>query len=81
MQDLTHPFGCDDGTMPDNQELSRMGPLCVKASRKAGRPINLASCYNSFLETAGFLDVVVGQLKVPLNEWPKDVHHNEIGAW
>ncbi len=81
MQDLTHPFGCDDGTLPEGIELSRLGPLCIEATAKAGRPIDIAPKYKSFLEKAGFVDVVEKRFKWPLNPWPKDKHYKELGVW
>ncbi|KAF7555285.1 hypothetical protein G7Z17_g2330 [Cylindrodendrum hubeiense] len=81
MQDLTHPLGCDDGTMPDHLELCRLGHLCIEASKKAGRPIDVAPKYKTFLKKAGFVDIVEKRFKWPLNEWPKDAHYKEIGAW
>ena len=81
MQDLTHPFGCDDDTLHDDNELARMGALFIEASTKAGRPINLAPKYKEFFEKAGFTDVVERRFKWPLNTWPKDPHFKEIGAW
>ena len=40
-----------------------------------------AAKYKSYLESAGFVDVVERRFKWPINEWPKDPHHKEIGAW
>ncbi|KAF9769132.1 hypothetical protein IL306_013494 [Fusarium sp. DS 682] len=48
---------------------------------KAGRAINLAPKYKSFLEKASFTDVVEKQFKWPINEWPKDKHYKELGRW
>ncbi|KAJ3542738.1 hypothetical protein NM208_g3939 [Fusarium decemcellulare] len=81
MQDLTHPFGCDDGTLPEDIELTRFGQLCIEASANAHRPIDIAPKYKDFLEKAGFIDVVERQFKWPLNRWPKDKHYKELGKW
>ncbi|KAF5566263.1 hypothetical protein FNAPI_1262 [Fusarium napiforme] len=81
MQDLTYPIACDDGTLPPDCEVLRSGLLSIEASAKAGRAINLAPKYKSFLEKAGFVDVVEKQFKWPINEWPKDKHYKELGKW
>ncbi|KAF5710362.1 hypothetical protein FMUND_9564 [Fusarium mundagurra] len=81
MQDLTYPITCDDGTLPPDCEVLRSGLLSIEASAKAGRAINLAPKYKSFLEKAGFVDVVEKQFKWPINEWPKDKHYKELGKW
>ncbi|PNP85404.1 hypothetical protein FNYG_01233 [Fusarium nygamai] len=81
MQDLTYPIACDDGTLPPDCEVLRSGLLSIEASAKAGRAINLAPKYKSFLEKSGFVDVVEKQFKWPINEWPKDKHYKELGKW
>lgn len=47
----------------------------------SGRPIDLAPYYKTYLESAGFVDVVEQRSKWPLNEWPKDPHFKELGSW
>ncbi|KAF5549416.1 hypothetical protein FPHYL_9668 [Fusarium phyllophilum] len=81
MQDLTYPIACDDGTLPPDCEVLRSGLLSIEASAKAGRAINLAPKYKSFLEKSGSVDVVEKQFKWPINEWPKDKHYKELGKW
>ncbi|KAJ4271188.1 hypothetical protein NW764_013554 [Fusarium oxysporum] len=81
MQDLTYPIACDDGTLPPDCEVLRSGLLSIEASAKAGRAMNLAPKYKTFLEKAGFVDVVEKQFKWPINEWPKDKHYKELGKW
>ncbi|KAG5657659.1 hypothetical protein KAF25_007692 [Fusarium avenaceum] len=81
MQDLTYPIACDDGTLLPDSALVRSGQLSIEASAKAGRPIDLPPKYKNFFEKAGFTDVVEKQYKWPINEWPKDKHHKELGRW
>lgn len=81
MQDLTYPIACDDGTLPSDCEVLRSGLLSIEASAKAGRAINLAPKYKTFLEKAGFVDVVEKRFRWPINEWPKDKHYKELGKW
>ncbi|KAF4964267.1 hypothetical protein FSARC_7822 [Fusarium sarcochroum] len=81
MQDLTYPIACDDGTLPPDSELVRSGLLSIEASAKAQRAIDIAPKHKSFLEKAGFIDVVEKRIKWPLNDWPKDEHYKELGKW
>ncbi|KAF4978209.1 hypothetical protein FZEAL_5370 [Fusarium zealandicum] len=81
MQDVTFPMECDDNTLDKNSELYRLGDLLMEASAAAGRLNNEAPKYKSYLEKAGFVDVVEKRYKWPLNQWPKDKHYKELGAW
>ncbi|KAM0499063.1 hypothetical protein ACHAP8_005767 [Fusarium lateritium] len=81
MQDLTYPIACDDGTLLPDSALVRSGKLSIEASAKAGRAIDLPPQYKEFFEKAGFVDVVEKKYKWPINEWPKDKHHKELGKW
>lgn len=81
MQDLTHPVRSDDGTLTEDLELRRLGLLFIEAAAKAGRPLDVAPQYKTFLERAGFVDIVERQFKWPLNHWPKDKHFKELGTW
>lgn len=71
----------DDGTVTPTSALGRLQSLWKEASDVAGRPAYLAPRYKSYLQEAGFEDVVERRLKWPLNEWPRDPHHKELGAW
>ncbi|KAM0425851.1 hypothetical protein ACHAPT_008789 [Fusarium lateritium] len=81
MHDLSHPFECDDDTLPKDSELYRLGNLLIEASTAAGRLNNEAPRYKDFLKDAGFVDVVERRYKWPLNQWPKDKYFKELGAW
>ncbi|KAL2109245.1 hypothetical protein VUR80DRAFT_2799 [Thermomyces stellatus] len=71
----------DDGTLAPDSILSRVTGLFKEASEKSGRPAYLAHNYKEYFESAGFVDVVEQRLKWPINEWPKDPHYKELGAW
>ena len=81
MQDILLPYESDDGTLTEDNPLRHISQLCVDAGNAAGRPFTLPLKYKTYLEDAGFVDVVERQLKWPLNTWPKDKHYKEIGAW
>lgn len=46
-----------------------------------GRPFVDIPELVSVMEDAGFVDVKIESYKWPINEWPKDPHYKEIGAW
>ena len=81
MQDFSLPYGCDDGTLLPDSPTARLSNLCQQAGAAAGRPMDLGPKYASYLSMAGFTDVVERRFKWPLNEWPKDRHYKELGAW
>ena len=81
MQDFLLPYASDDDTLSADNSLYRASALCVDAANANGRPNNLAPYYKSYLERAGFVDVVERQFKWPLNEWPKDPYYKELGTW
>ncbi|KAF5679188.1 methyltransferase [Fusarium heterosporum] len=81
MQDLTYPIACDDDTLLPDSALVRSGLLSIEASAKAGREIDLPPKYKNFFEKAGFTEIVEKKYKWPINEWPKDKHHKELGKW
>ena len=79
--DVVYPILCDDGTLRDDSALKKWSQLSLDASIKLGRPVNSATKYKSQLESAGFVDVVRKEFKWPMNWWPKDKHHKELGIW
>lgn len=81
LQDIHIPFGCDDGTLPEDSPLYQFGKLAVEASTALGRPLDVAPLHKDRLARAGFVDVVERQLKWPIGAWPRDKHHKELGYW
>lgn len=76
MQDFLLPYASDDGTLTTDNAAYRASALCVEAAEANGRPNNLAPYYKSYLERAGFVDVVERRFK-----WPKDPYYKELGTW
>jgi hypothetical protein len=70
---------CDDDTVPDDSALARWHRYFVDASEKLGASTNSAARYKQQLIDAGFEDVVQVGYKWPINDWPKDPKHKEIG--
>lgn len=81
LQDFCLPYTSDDSSLTPDNPLHRSSSLSVEAAKLSGRPIDLAPQYKTYLENAGFVDVVERRLKWPLNEWPKDPHYKELGSW
>lgn len=81
LQDFLLPYTSDDGTLTADHPLYRAGALAVEASKISGRPIDLAPYYKSYLEKAGFVDIVETRQKWPLNDWAKDPNLKELGTW
>lgn len=48
---------------------------------KAGFPLDAIEHVPSMMRSAGFTDVVAFPIKWPINTWPKDEKHKELGRW
>ncbi len=48
---------------------------------KAGFPLDAISHVPDMMRDAGFEDVVAIPIKWPINPWPKDPKHKELGLW
>ncbi|KAI5811872.1 S-adenosyl-L-methionine-dependent methyltransferase [Pyronema omphalodes] len=71
---------CDDGTMkPDNGAKIYIEYL-REAMIRMGRPPPELESMKLLLETAGFEEVHVFEVKEPLGLWPKDARQKKIGA-
>ncbi|MBE3043029.1 hypothetical protein IMZ48_10745 [Candidatus Bathyarchaeota archaeon] len=81
LQDYHFPYASDDGTLKKDNILFRVSSLVIDAAATAGRPIDCTPDYKSLLEKKGFVDVVERCFKWPLNDWPRDPHHKELGNW
>ncbi|RPA81281.1 S-adenosyl-L-methionine-dependent methyltransferase [Ascobolus immersus RN42] len=49
------------------------------AGIKAGRPMHITSELSSYLEEAGFINIVVRKTRAPIGTWPKDEFHKQLG--
>lgn len=81
MQDFIVPYASDDGTLTHDNPLYRASAFCVEAGNVSGRRNNVAPHYKTYMERAGFVDVVERRFKWPLNDWPKDSYYKELGIW
>ncbi|KAJ4290085.1 hypothetical protein N0V88_006591 [Collariella sp. IMI 366227] len=79
--DIVCPLLCDDGTLPENCPLKEWDRLCLEATIKLGAPFDSARHYEQQMKDAGFQNVTVVKHKWPINTWPKDPKHKELGWW
>ena len=79
LSDIIFPSVCDDGTLPEDSAVCRWDTLINDGYRGAGRPIDSALYYDQQLADAGFVDVGINRQKWPVNHWPKDKKHKQIG--
>ena len=81
MQDIGVEIEADDDTAPPNSALVKWSNLLIEAFAKFGRPCHITREYKKLMEEAGFVDVVEVVHKWPINDWPKDPKHKELGTW
>ncbi|KAF5694733.1 methyltransferase [Fusarium denticulatum] len=81
MIDIIYPLLSDDDTLTKDSALSKWSELLHDIFTKNGRPMDSALKYKDQLEAAGFVDVNIVKRKWPLNRWPKDPKHKQIGTW
>jgi hypothetical protein len=55
--------------------------LIVKAGEKNKTDANIAPKVEGWLKDAGFVNIKVDRMKVPIGPWPKDKKQKEVGAW
>ncbi|WDK15021.1 methyltransferase domain-containing protein [Colletotrichum graminicola] len=71
----------DDGTLKPEHSVMKTLMLLVEASQKLGAAYQDPKELKSMMIDAGFTDVVMQQLKWPINPWPKEKRYKELGAW
>ncbi|KAI9733995.1 MAG: hypothetical protein M1834_002652 [Cirrosporium novae-zelandiae] len=83
MQDLLHPYTSDDNTMPPSNIISKWCELWLEASKKLGKDLDQTKHYKKWMQEAGFPADSIQETfyKWPLNTWPKDKKHKELGLW
>ncbi|KAF5648993.1 methyltransferase [Fusarium sp. NRRL 52700] len=81
MIDIIYPLLSDDDTLTKDSALSKWSELLHDIFTKNGRPMDSALKYKDQLEAVGFVDINIVKRKWPLNRWPKDPKHKQIGIW
>ncbi|QSS62617.1 putative methyltransferase [Histoplasma capsulatum] len=80
-QDFDVPWYSDDGTYDAESSLGRWYKLFYKATRQHGRELSPGPKLEGWVRGAGFTDVVVKKLRVPVGRWPKDPKLKTVGTW
>jgi hypothetical protein len=78
MADAELPIRCVDDTL-EGTALSRLAKMLVEGMRMAGKDITQAPRYKSYMEAAGFVDVVEEHFQWPTNTWPQGKYHKTVG--
>ncbi|ROT34441.1 S-adenosyl-L-methionine-dependent methyltransferase [Sodiomyces alkalinus F11] len=81
LQDICFPLGCDDGTVADDEPISKWCSYMLEATRRVARPADGPKLYRQRFIDAGFVHVEERIYKWPSNTWPKDPKYKELGAW
>ncbi|KAI8649253.1 hypothetical protein NCS57_01461900 [Fusarium keratoplasticum] len=79
--DIIYPLTSDDGTLAEDSALYKWSTLLSSAFTANGSPMDSALKYQEQLKDTGFVDIHVVKRKWPLNRWPKDQKHKQIGIW
>merc|ERR1712000_243866 len=71
-QDVLPHIHCDDGTMGDNDALEQFMQLGIRAMQTLGCRLFGATDIKDVLEAAGFENVQVVSIKVPVGTWARE---------
>ncbi|KAI1761378.1 S-adenosyl-L-methionine-dependent methyltransferase [Hypoxylon sp. FL1150] len=76
-------YRSDDGTLPKDACMYMWQELFTEGGKKLGRPFTIISddTQRKEIEEAGFEDITVKDIKVPMGSWPADPRLKEIGQW
>lgn len=77
--DIT-PAKADDASL-EGTKLQEWTQQLLHGTELIGRSFNSAVEYKKQMEAAGFVNVTEKVFKWPMNTWPKDPFHKELGAW
>ena len=77
--DPVYPMESDDGTLLKDSAVYRWSDLLNQAATKLGSSLDSALSYKQQLIDAGFQDVTETVFKWPMNPWPKERRHKELG--
>ncbi|KAF4454073.1 hypothetical protein F53441_3358 [Fusarium austroafricanum] len=79
--DPVFPIRSDDGTLKPSSPLHKWDDLTAKGSTKLGRYLGEGANHEKRLKDQGFVNVTRKAFKWPINTWPKDPKHKEVGLW
>lgn len=81
VHDIDFVIKCDDGTLPEDSALAQWHKSMHEAAATAGFPLDAIAHVPDRMRAAGFVDVVATPIKWPINTWPRDRKHKELGRW
>ncbi|KAK2782753.1 hypothetical protein FQN53_009614 [Emmonsiellopsis sp. PD_33] len=80
-QDFDVEWYSDDGTYDRESALGRWFKLFHEAAAQHGRELSPGPSLEGWVRDAGFKDVVVRRIRVPVGRWPKDERLKTVGTW
>jgi len=80
-QDIDLSIYSDDGTLHAQSDLYKWNRLLAQACNQLGVEHSPGPKLKSWMEKAGFVNIVEQVYKLPWGPWPKDKKLKEIGAW
>ena len=79
LHDVVVPSVSDDGSQSKDSAISQWCALLNEGFTGIGRPMDSALQYERQLAEAGFTNLGVVHEKWPMNQWPRDRKHKQIG--
>ncbi|KAF7558837.1 hypothetical protein G7046_g5334 [Stylonectria norvegica] len=80
-QDICFPVCCDDDSLAEDSYIKQWSNFMIEATGVFQRTALSASFYKQQMIDAGFVNVTEVIYKWPMNRWPADPHHKELGYW
>ncbi|EAA30121.3 S-adenosyl-L-methionine-dependent methyltransferase [Neurospora crassa] len=76
-------FRSDDGSVKKGSALEQWHSIFWEGGKKLGRTFRVLEddLQKKAMEEAGFVDIAVKDIKIPLGAWPEDKKLAEIGLW
>ncbi|KIX10324.1 uncharacterized protein Z518_01406 [Rhinocladiella mackenziei CBS 650.93] len=71
--------GVDDGSLTEEHALRRWLVLCIQAAGKIGRLLRVGVQLGEWVRDAGFTNVQVFKVPVPIGPWPRDKRLKRMG--
>ncbi|CAG9977312.1 unnamed protein product [Clonostachys byssicola] len=79
--DIDFVIKCDDNTLEKESALNVWHEKMHEGATLAGFPLDAISKVPDMMRDAGFADVVAIPFPWPINTWPRDPKHKEVGRW
>jgi len=79
--ELSVIFDCDDGTLSEDNPLTKWAPIQIEASETMGKSFVVGLHTKARLQETGFTDIKEHKFKLPVGPWSSDKKMKEIGTW